>query len=259
LLDETKRLSGVDPDYIRSHINKVHGDASNSYSSGKEVEVTFNPTRFWTMKATGSQSNPLNGMMSPAVQDYINSRMPTWTTVKDPVTGADWWTLRAGNGTIARDFYTANVLANLKLAVALQGKRRTQTREYHAYFLTNYQLAGLTENRWLKQFSVGGSVRWEDKASIGFGAAAPDSDGIVRQFDPNRPYWDKSRYYMDLNTSYRLRMFHDKVRCRLQLNVNNVFDQREFIVNNVNPRTLAPITYRYQDPRQFVLTNTFSF
>jgi hypothetical protein len=35
--------------------------------------------------------------------------------------------------------------------------------------------------------------------------------------------------------------------------------QREFIVNNVHPRTLAPITYRYQDPRQFILTNTFSF
>ena len=25
------------------------------------------------------------------------------------------------------------------------------------------------------------------------------------------------------------------------------------------PRTLAPLTYRYQDPRQFILTNTFSF
>ena len=39
----------------------------------------------------------------------------------------------------------------------------------------------------------------------------------------------------------------------------NVLDQRELIVNNTHPRTLAPITYRYQDPRQFILTNTFSF
>ena len=50
-----------------------------------------------------------------------------------------------------------------------------------------------------------------------------------------------------------------KVRWSVQLNVNNVLDQRELIVNNTHPRTLAPITYRYQDPRQFILTNTFSF
>jgi hypothetical protein len=41
--------------------------------------------------------------------------------------------------------------------------------------------------------------------------------------------------------------------------VNNVTDQRELIVNNVHPRTLAPLTYRYQDPRQFILTNTVNF
>ncbi|MEY4814121.1 MAG: hypothetical protein RLZZ162_1194, partial [Verrucomicrobiota bacterium] len=50
-----------------------------------------------------------------------------------------------------------------------------------------------------------------------------------------------------------------KVRWSVQLNVNNVLDQRELIVNNTHPRSLAPITYRYQDPRQFILTNTFSF
>ena len=49
------------------------------------------------------------------------------------------------------------------------------------------------------------------------------------------------------------------MRWLIQLNVKNVLDQRELIVNNVHPTTLAPLTYRYQDPRQFVLTNTFSF
>ena len=49
------------------------------------------------------------------------------------------------------------------------------------------------------------------------------------------------------------------MRWLVQLNVKNVLDQRELIVNNVHPTTLAPLTYRYQDPRQFVLTNTFTF
>jgi outer membrane receptor protein involved in Fe transport len=256
ILTETKRLTGVDPDFIRSHINKTHGDASNSYSTGKELEIAYNPTKFWRLKFTGSQSNPLNGILSPAVQQYIESRMSTWTSVKDPVTGGDWWTLRASNGTIARDFYINNVVAPLKLAVALQGKRRTQTREYHASFLTNYQLAGLTQNPWLKNLSIGGSLRWEDKASIGFGGAKADADGIVREFDPNKPYWDKAHYYTDVSAAYRLKLFKDKVSCRLQLNVNNVFEDGRLQKLSVNPDGSA-WAFRIVDPRQFILSATF--
>jgi 50S ribosomal subunit-associated GTPase HflX len=41
--------------------------------------------------------------------------------------------------------------------------------------------------------------------------------------------------------------------------VNNLTDEDDLIINNTHPRTLAPLTYRYQDPRQFILTNTISF
>ena len=41
--------------------------------------------------------------------------------------------------------------------------------------------------------------------------------------------------------------------------MNNVTNQRELIVNNIQAYSLQPMTYRYQDPRQFILTNTFSF
>jgi hypothetical protein len=248
--------TGADYDYLRSHINATHGDASNSYSRGKELEVTYNPTRHWRMKFTASQSNPLNGIMSPAVQDYINSRMSTWTSIKDPVTGLAWWTTAQDNGAIARDWFTNNVLANLKLAVALQGKRRTQTAEYQASFLTNYDLAGLTSNRWLKPITVGGSVRWRDQQSIGFLAAPADADGIVREYDPNKPVWEKGETTFDVNASYRFRFFNDKVRCKLQLNVNNVFEDGKLKPVAVNPDG-TPWAFRIIDPRQFILSASF--
>ena len=62
-----------------------------------------------------------------------------------------------------------------------------------------------------------------------------------------------------MQLSYSRRVFSRKVRWSAQLNINNVLDQRELIVNNIHPRTLSPLTFRYQDPRQFVLTNTFGF
>jgi outer membrane receptor protein involved in Fe transport len=257
LVAETLKATGADYDYLRSHINKTHGDASNSYSRGKEVEITFNPDRFWRMKLTASQETPINGTMSPAVQDYINARMPIWTTIKDPVTGDPWWTSRESiNSTIPRDWYTNNVLANLKLAVALQGKRRSQTREYHVSYLTSYALAGITENRWLKPLDVGGSVRWESKASIGYLGATPDPDGVVREYDPNQPVWQKGNTYVDLFTKYRLRFFHDKVQCTLQLNVNNVFESGHLQPVAVNPDG-SPWAFRIVDPRQFILSASF--
>jgi outer membrane receptor protein involved in Fe transport len=257
LVAETLTATGADYDYLRSHINKTHGDASNSVSRGKEIEIVYNPTRFWTARATLTQSNPLNGILSPAVQAYIDSRMSTWTTIKDPVTGANWWTTRGANNTIPRDFYINNVLANLKLATALQGKRRSQTREYRVAALTNYRLAGLTDNRWLKNADVGGAVRWEDKASIGFLGAPADADGIVREYDPNKPVWDKARYYVDLSAGYRLRFFHDKVQCRLQVNVNNIFEKGRLQPIAVNPDG-QPWAFRIIDPRQVVFSATFS-
>ena len=248
--------TGADYDYLRSHINREHGDASNSYSRGKEVEITYNPTKYWRMKLTASQSTPLNGIMSPAVQEYIASRMPVWTTIKDPVTGNPWWTTPEDQGTIPSTFYINNVLANLKLAVALQGKRRTQTAEYQASFVTNYDLAGLTSNRWFSPLTVGGAVHWRDQASIGFLGAAADPDGVVREYDPNKPVWEKGETTVDLSAKYKLKLFNDKVRATVQLNVNNVFEDGQLKPIAVNPDG-TPWAFRIVDPRQFILSVTF--
>ena len=69
----------------------------------------------------------------------------------------------------------------------------------------------------------------------------------------------KDQNVYDLQFGYARAILARKVRWTAQLNINNVLDQRELIVNNIHPRTLSPLTYRYQDPRQFVLTNTFGF
>jgi hypothetical protein len=182
--------------------------------------------------------------------------MPTWTTIKGPSSGTLWWTNTQNSSTSPQTFYTANVLAPLSLIVATQGKQKTQTREYRFNMLTNVRLSGLTENRWLKNVSVGGAVRWEGKASVGYYGAAPDSDGVVRTYDANRPIWDKARYYVDLNTGYNLRMFKDTIRARLQLNVRNVFENGRLQPVAYNPDG-TPFAFRIIDPRQFILSANF--
>ena len=43
MIAEVIKQTGVDPDFISTHYGKIHGDASDSISRGKEIEVTFNP------------------------------------------------------------------------------------------------------------------------------------------------------------------------------------------------------------------------
>lgn len=255
---ETLKLMGVDPNYIDSHRNKTHGDSSDAYSRGKEIEITFNPTAYWTMKSTIAQAKAFNAIMSPKLQEYVTNRYETWTTAKSPFDNSSFWngTYRVGNLT-PQGWYNANLIAPLKLAVAVQGKPRTQTREWRVNFVTNYRLAGITEHRILKNLNVGGAVRWEDKASIGFYGAAPDADGIVRSLDPSKPVWDKARAYFDFLAGYDLRMFQNKVRARVQLNIRNAFEDGRLQRIAVNPDGGA-WAYRIIDPRQFILSATFS-
>jgi hypothetical protein len=252
---EVIRTIGVDPLFIASHIGKTHGDHSDATSRGKEIEITFNPTRYWTLRSTAAQTLAFNGQVSAEIQNYIEQRMTTWTTIRGPNSGLLWWTTPI-SGTTPQTFYTNNVLAPLKLLVATQGKQRTQTREYRFNVVSNYKFAGLTDNPWLKQLDVGGAIRWEGRASIGFYGAAPDADGIVRNYDPNRPIWDKARYYVDLSSGYNLRLFKDKVRTRIQLNVKNIFENGRLQTVAVNPDG-SPYAFRIIDPRQFILSAKF--
>jgi molecular chaperone GrpE len=61
-----------------------------------------------------------------------------------------------------------NVDAPMAVFRALIGRPRPQVREYSAKFSTRYNLAGLSDNKILKNMSVGGSVRYSSQGSIGF-------------------------------------------------------------------------------------------
>jgi hypothetical protein len=203
------------------------------------------------MKATAAQQVSVDSNISPGVQKYLDARLPIWTSLVDDA-GVPWWTTRLGSGGVPRDFYVGNVSAPFKLAIANQGKPRTQVREWRFNALTNYNF---TEGR-LKNFGIGGAVRWEDKAAIGFAGGPPESDGVVRSLDPDKPLFDKSRYYFDLMSSYNLRLSGNRIRAKIQLNVRNVFENGRLQKIAVNPDGNA-YAFRIISPRQFILSTTF--
>ena len=225
-------------------------------SRGYEVEVTYNPTKNWRIKFNLAQQQAIDSNIAPDELAFWTARLPAWSTIKDD-NGQLWWTYVATtnlSGTVnnAKDYYLTQLLAPYQLAVANQGKPRSQVREWRWNALTNY---AFTEGK-LKGASVGGAVRWQDKAAIGFLGAAPESDGIVRSLDANKPVYDRARFAVDLSASYGFRLFRDRVRARVQLNVRNVLENGRLQKVAVNPDG-STYAYRIIDPRQFILSTSF--
>lgn len=252
---ETERLMGFAPGGLAEFQNLGLNDVNNATSKGKEIEIYYNPTRHWTLKANLTQQEAIDSDLSPNAQLYIDQRLPLWTSIRGPATGQLWWETGAGAQN-PRTFYESIVLAPLKLAITNQGKPKPQTREWRFNMTTNFKLAGVTDQRWLKNLDIGGSARWEDRGAIGFMAGPADPDGVVRELDGNRPVYDKARWSFDFAAGYNLRLFDNRVRCRLQLNVRDVFESGELRPVAVNPDG-TPWNFRIIDPRQFILTATF--
>jgi hypothetical protein len=235
---------------------------SDVVSTGYEVEVTYNPTRNWRLKFTGAQQRAIDAAIGPEQFNYWQQRLPIWTAARgDSVRGNGdgrgapyWTTVPVLGGDTPETAYYNGLISPYLFAVANVGKPRTQVREYRFNAVTNYSF---TEGR-LKNFNVGGAVRWEDKASIGFYGAAPSTlpgsfRGVILELDPKRPIYDKARAYFDLSAGYRFRFFNDKVRTNVQLNVRNAFEGGRLQAVAANPDG-SIYAYRIIEPRRFILS-----
>ena len=249
-----------------------------SIAKGVEVQVTYNPTRNWTMKFTGTKTKSVYTDVAPQYDEWLAERLPVWQSLSAPdipdfVSGGREYSLKqfwTGYGyspnarkenlngqTSAQAYHQQVVESEVALAKALEGAVAPNQRIYRASFLTNYTF---DEGRF-KGFSVGGAQRWESKAAVGFygKAANPLNPNLINASDVTRPvYLDNGNFYTDLWVSYSRRIFNDKVRMKVQLNINNVTEGGGLLPVAVNWDG-KPWGFRIVDPRQFILTTSFDF
>jgi hypothetical protein len=229
----------------------TYGATSDSSSRGTEFEINYNPTNAWTIKFTAARQKVIDTNISPAVQQWLDLRLPVWLAARDDA-GNAFWTSNGSNSPQA--FYNSAVLAPLRLATAQEGKSRSQVKEWSWRALSTYNFYEGP----FKGLTVGGSVRWDDRGAIGYLGAAPDPDGVIRNFDINRPVYDPARTSFDFWAGYRFTIPKGDIRARVQLNVRDAFENGEIRAVRVNPDG-NPSQYRIIDGRQFLLTTTFDF
>ncbi len=247
------KYTGLPVGRAQSLANYTIGATSDVVATGRELEVNYNPSSYWTIKLTGAQQKSIDSGISQELMNYIAERMPVWTTLVDPIRGTAWYTTDYGGSRPTPLFFLQQLVYDpIKLAQANEGKTRLQVREWRTNLMSTYRLASVTENKWLKRMSVTGAVRWEDKSSIGYYASAKDPT----IYDPNRPIYSNGNTYFDFGAGYRDRLFSNKVPMRVQLNVRNAFEGGRLQAIGALPDG-TPHSYRIIDPRQFMLTASF--
>ncbi len=251
LFNATAEFMQIDPVQLRmqDETGAVYVPADVT-SRGWEFEVTYNPTRNWRIKANLAQMEAIDSNIGNSVTEYLADRLPVWTSIRDDQ-GNLWW---EANNSTARGRYIADILAPYSFEVANSGKPRAQMREWRFNVLSNYDFTDGV----LKNFSVGGALRWESKGAIGFYGLPADASGLITGLDPDRPIHDKARYYVDLNVGYKFKLFRDTVRGRVQLNVRDFLERGRLQPLAVNPDG-SPYAFRIIDPQQFILSTTFDF
>jgi hypothetical protein len=219
--------------------------------TGGELEISYNPGRNWNIKFTGAETNSVTTKVNADIERYIALRMPIWTSLRD-ATGSPYWTSNGTNSPAA--FYSGNIKAVMTLDQALQGKTNEQIKRHTWRLISNYRFSsGL-----LRNVGVGGALRWNARSAIGYLGAAPEADGVVRDYDPNKPVYDSARYTCDLWASYRWKMFTDRIAGRVQLNVQDAFENGGILPIKVNPDGVYS-NYRIVNPTKVVLSTSFEF
>ncbi len=253
---EVSRQMGLSPEMIAYMETQFPPLAAtqDSLAKGKELEINFNPTRFWTLSASGTETEAMITRVSSSIGEWIAKRMPLWTTIVDPRTNTRWWKTQYGS-TTPEAAYLTDMLSPYNLLLQQQGKSNPQIRRYRAKFSTNFRLEGITEHKLLRKFNVGGAMRWEDKGAIGYYGLQKLPD-IVTDLDPNRPIYDKARCYVDAFVGYRTKLWGGKVGATFQLNVRNLQEDGRLQPIGAYPDGTAS-TYRIVDPRLFILQAKF--
>ncbi len=222
---------------------------TDSVSEGYEYEFNLRPVDNWNIAINASK---MKAVRSNIGGDVLNA----WVEARNAV-----WNGPAGNllvsGTGSQthsDLWNQNFYSNYQLGQLLDGSSAPEIRAWRFNVITNYRFTTGA----LKNFSVGGAYRWEDKVVLGYPSVLTTINGQeLESFDITRPFWGPTSDTVDLWAGHT-RKLTDKIDWRIQLNVRNAFGKNEIVPINAQPDG-GPAAFRIRNGPNWTITNTFEF
>lgn len=223
-------------------------------SKGVEFEAQVNMTKNWRMFLSAARQDAVRSNTGAVFRELFFERNFNGQTL------AENWTSEAA-ASIATDesggrlhTYTRNSLINPFNNQALQdGGPAQELRKWRASVVSTYAFPVHT---FLKGFSIGSGVRWQDKVAIGFPIISAPSGARIS--DVAHPYYGPEEYTVDSWLRYQRPIFGKRVTLNVQLNVFNVWNDDALIPVATQPDGSIS-TYRIPASRRYELTTRFSF
>jgi hypothetical protein len=225
---------------------------SDLESTGTEITLTYNPTRNWRIRLSAAKTESVETNIGANWQEYVAERQPYWENFYDRAwDGGN--VAEPGEPTFGEEVETSVYAEYIDLIAVADGRASDRLSKYRVNLTTSYNFK---EGR-LKGWTVGGSYRFRSKRSIGYPLIDVNGTDV---FDIENPYFGKGEKNIDAFITYntKLKFLGKNVRARFQLNIRNVFDDRELLPQRAY--TNGEISqYRVQAPRTFILSTRFEF
>jgi len=234
----------------------VQGLASTSslLAKGVEVELVANPTRNWTIALNVAKQETVRNGSGRDLQEYYSRiqqslvKANLWDTniPDEPNTGAGFNTYKSR--------FTNGYLNPLATILAADGTVSKEQRKWRWNLMTAYKF----KTSLLKGVGVGGSVRWQDKAAVGYPLLLTNSGGTVLQTpDLARPYFAPATWNGDVFARYSRKLLK-KIEWTVQVNFRNYLGDQNLTPEIINPDGKWAVV-RIPVERTIFVTNSFAF
>lgn len=223
-------------------VDIIGGPASTEdlVSEGFEFEAVANLTDRWKLIFNFADSDVKTSNLFARNRQYVEDNRAEWqANANVPVEGS-------GNYTTVGE---AIAFIDDEIATRVD-PFNNRTKLGHADFKANlFTDYSFSKDGPLAGLSVGGGMRYVGENVIGY--TAPDSPTYAK-------YLGEANTLVDFKVGYRRKLFDDKINWSIQLNIRNLFDNDDILLTLADTSG-APKRYRFQEPREWVITSTFSF
>lgn len=250
LINFEQRLAEIDPRYPINPLlavtrNPLVGEfrlPGDRSSQGMEFDLTWNPTRHWRIFANaGRTETEIDDLSTQPWWDYLDGKLVTWRTF-----GGNWSTTSYDNTRSVEEAWTALLLNPIEDVRASLGNASNNSQTWRSNLVAT---RSFSEGR-LKGATLSANFRYRGPSIVGFPNKV-DARGRTR-VDRDKPYYSDRFIITGLMANYRFKAFANS-SCRVQLNVNNVFNTERVFVTRVFANG-APRNYGRQAGREFIVS-----
>lgn len=230
----------------------------DNVSQGYTVEVSYRPNRNWDFVAGIDQLENVTSRVGRELGEFLEVRAPFYG--KYFAEGLRIDGTNAGTSTLVETRFVDTIAANYVNEILGEGTANRGIAEYSAKLVARYKfLEGA-----LNGLSVGANLRWESGKILGYGrvpstfnfGGLDNYPGIVS--DVANEHIGDSIIAGGMFVGYNRKIFNDKVRWRVQLNAQNIFNNEQGLRVIAANGDGSPI-YGVAPPISFELSNSFEF